>query len=77
MLKYTETTLVITLLPIISLNGSTVDPSWPADFIYVHNASLGQFIINNCMDVQKNRMYRQLLSLLLFDKPYFVHEHEN
>ena len=40
MLKYTETTLVITLLRIISLNGSTVDPSWPVDFIYVHNASL-------------------------------------
>ena len=37
----------------------------------------GQFIINNCMDVQKSRMYRQLLSLLLFDKPYFVHEREN
>ena len=26
---------------------------------------------------QKSRMYRQLLSLLVFDKPYFVHEREN
>ena len=37
----------------------------------------GQFIINNCMDVQKSRMYRQLPFLLLFDKPYFVHERES
>ena len=76
MLKYRETTLVITLLPIISLNGSTVDPSWPADFIYVHNIMLVNILFTTAW-TQKSRMYRQLLSLVLFDKPYFVHEREN